>query len=83
MTSCSVGVGRLPYFFGMLVGPAGLYIRSRLAETPEFLEAEQPKEMPISELLRKHPLPPLLGIGASIISNSSSYILLYIPTYGQ
>jgi MFS transporter, MHS family, proline/betaine transporter len=74
---------RLPYFFGMLVGPAGLYIRSRLAETPEFLEAERPKEMPISELLRKHPLPLLLGIGASIISNSSFYILLYIPTYGQ
>jgi MHS family proline/betaine transporter-like MFS transporter len=74
---------RLPYFFGMLVGPAGLYIRSRLAETPEFLEAERPEEMPIRELLRKHPLPLLLGIGVSIISNSSFYILLYIPTYGQ
>ena len=74
---------RLPYIFGMLVGPAGLYIRSRLSETPEFLQAEPPKEMPISELLRKHPLPLLLGIGVSIISNSSFYILLYIPTYGQ
>ena len=74
---------RLPYFFGMLVGPAGLYIRWRLAETPEFLEAEQPESMPISELLTKHPIPVLLGIGISIISNSSFYILLYIPTYGQ
>ena len=74
---------RLPYFFGMLVGPAGLYIRSRLAETPEFLEAEQPESMPIRELLSKHPLPVLLAIGISIISNSSFYILLYIPTYGQ
>jgi MHS family proline/betaine transporter-like MFS transporter len=74
---------RLPYFFGMLVGPAGLYIRWRLSETPEFLEAEQPEAMPIRELLTKHPIPVLLGLGISIISNSSFYILLYIPTYGQ
>jgi MFS transporter, MHS family, proline/betaine transporter len=74
---------RLPYFFGMLVGPAGLYIRSRLAETPEFLEAEKAETVPIHELLSKHPLPVLLGVGISIISNSSFYILLYIPTYGQ
>jgi MFS transporter, MHS family, proline/betaine transporter len=74
---------RLPYFFGMLVGPAGLYIRWRLSETPEFLEAEQPESMPIRELLTKHPIPVLLALGISIISNSSFYILLYIPTYGQ
>ncbi|HEX3995201.1 MAG TPA: MFS transporter [Acetobacteraceae bacterium] len=74
---------RLPYIFGMLVGPAGLYIRSRLAETQEFLEAKQPEAMPIRELLQKQPLALVLGIGASIISNSSFYILLYIPTYGQ
>ncbi len=74
---------RLPYIFGMLVGPAGLYIRSRLAETPAFLEAEQPEGMRIRELLSKHPLTVVLAIGASIISNSSFYILLYIPTYGQ
>src|SRR6266513_6467546 len=29
---------RIPYVFGMLVGPAGLYIRSKLVETPDFLE---------------------------------------------
>ena len=74
---------RLPYFFGMLVGPAGLYIRWRLDETQEFIEAEQPESMPIRELLTKYPLPVLLALGASIISNSSFYILAYIPTYGQ
>jgi MHS family proline/betaine transporter-like MFS transporter len=74
---------RLPYFFGMLVGPAGLYIRSRLSETPEFLEAEPAVKMPIGELLTRHPLALVLAAGASIISNSSFYILLYIPTYGQ
>ena len=74
---------RLPYFFGMLVGPAGLYIRWKLSETQEFIEAEQPESMPIRELLTKYPLPVLLSLGAAIISNSSFYILAYIPTYGQ
>ena len=32
---------RIPYVFGLLVGPAGLYIRSRMTETPEFLAAEK------------------------------------------
>src|SRR6266566_2967435 len=73
---------RIPYVFGMLVGPAGLYIRSKLVETPEFLKAEKPETMPISDLLRRYPLEVLLALGISIISNASFYILAYIPTYG-
>ena len=72
---------RVPYVFGPLVGPVGLYIRSRMAETPEFLQAEQPPSVPIGELLRRHPMPVLLAVGASVISNASYYLLLYIPTY--
>ena len=74
---------RLPYFFGMLVGPAGLYIRWRLSETPEFLAGQKPETVPIRELLTRQPLAVVLALGASIISNSSFYILLYIPTFGQ
>jgi len=72
---------RVPYVFGLLVGPAGLYIRSRMAETPEFLDAQKPQRVPISDLLRRHPVSALLAFGAAIISNSSYYLLLYIPTY--
>jgi MHS family proline/betaine transporter-like MFS transporter len=74
---------RIPYIFGLLVGPAGLYIRSQMSETPEFLEGKKPESMPIGELLRRHPVPVLLALGISVISNSSYYLLLYIPTYGQ
>jgi MHS family proline/betaine transporter-like MFS transporter len=73
---------RIPYFFGMLIGPAGLYIRRKLVETPEFVEAELPPTIPVSDLLRRHPLPVLLSLGLAIISNSSFYILAYVPTYG-
>jgi MHS family proline/betaine transporter-like MFS transporter len=74
---------RIPYIFGMLVGPAGLYLRAKIVETPEFVKAELPPTIPISDLLRRHPLPVLLALGISIISNSSFYILAYMPTYGQ
>jgi MHS family proline/betaine transporter-like MFS transporter len=78
-----VGWGwRIPYFFGMLIGPAGLYVRAKIVETREFIEAEKPETMPIKDLLRRHPLPALLALGISIISNASFYILAYIPTYG-
>jgi MHS family proline/betaine transporter-like MFS transporter len=73
---------RIPYVFGMLIGPAGLYVRSKIVETPEFIEAEKPETTPIKDLLRRHPLPVLLALGISIISNASFYILAYIPTYG-
>jgi MHS family proline/betaine transporter-like MFS transporter len=73
---------RIPYFFGMLIGPAGLYVRSKVVDTPEFIEAEKPATIPISDLLRRHPLPVLLALGISIISNSSFYLMLYIPTFG-
>src|SRR6201997_2181982 len=73
---------RIPYFFGMLIGPAGLYVRSKVVDTPEFIEAEKPPTIPIADLLRRHPLSVLLALGISIISNSSFYLMLYIPTFG-
>jgi MHS family proline/betaine transporter-like MFS transporter len=73
---------RIPYVFGLLVGPAGLYIRSKMEETPEFLDTTRTAAVPLRELLLSQPLQVLLGIGISVISNSSYYLLLYIPTYG-
>jgi MHS family proline/betaine transporter-like MFS transporter len=73
---------RIPYVFGLLVGPAGLYIRSRVSETADFLAADKPPSVPIGDVLRRHPVSLLLALGASIVSNSSYYLLLYIPTYG-
>ena len=71
---------RIPYVFGLLIGPAGLYIRSRVVETAAFAEA-QPHSMPIGELLGRQPVQVLLALGISIVSNASYYLLLYIPTY--
>jgi MFS transporter, MHS family, proline/betaine transporter len=71
---------RVPFLFGILVGPVGLYIRRRLDETPEYVEIE-PARTPVRDMVRAHPIEALLAIGISAISNSSAYIILYIPTY--
>jgi MHS family proline/betaine transporter-like MFS transporter len=73
---------RIPFLFGILVGPVGLYIRRRLDETPEYVEIK-PTRTPVRDVLRQHPIECLLAMGAAVISNSSAYIILYIPTYAM
>jgi MFS family permease len=72
---------RVPFVFGLLIGPIGLYIRSHLEEAPEFANV-QPSPTPLRDLLGRHWWRMLLSIGAVILSTSSNYIILYMPTYG-
>jgi MFS transporter, MHS family, proline/betaine transporter len=73
---------RVPFLFGILIGPVGLYIRRRLDETPEYVEIK-PTRTPVRDVLRERPIEALLAMGAAVISNSSAYIILYIPTYAM
>jgi len=71
---------RLPYLFGLLVGPIGFYIRRHIAETPEFVAAPN-SPTPLRELLTRQYDRVLLAIGIAVISNSSNYLILYMPTF--
>ena len=71
---------RVPFFFGLLIGPIGLYIRKHVAETPEFRE-EGPAEAPLKRLFAEHWDRLLMCIGIVILSTGSNYIILYMPTY--
>ena len=70
---------RIPFLFGALVGPAGLYIRNQLedATTPPAEKAVSP----INEVLLNQKMRVLLGIGALAISTAINYLILYMPTY--
>ena len=59
---------RVPFLFGILVGPVGLYIRRRLDETPEYVEIK-PTRTPVRDVLRDHPIECLLAMGAAVFSN--------------
>src|SRR3984957_1667061 len=71
---------RVPYFFGLLIGPIGFYIRRHVDETPEFLAAK-PTRTPVRDVILDQWDRILLAIGIAIVSNSSNYLILYMPTY--
>ena len=71
---------RIPFLFGLAVGPVGIYIRRRLTETPEFLETTTTRT-PLREIFETEKMALLLGIGIIALGTSSTYFSLYIPTY--
>jgi MHS family proline/betaine transporter-like MFS transporter len=71
---------RLPFFFGLLIGPIGYYIRQHVGETPEF-ESQGPAPAPIRDLFAMHWDRLLMCMGIVVLSTSSNYIILYMPTY--
>jgi MFS transporter, MHS family, proline/betaine transporter len=71
---------RIPFLFGMLIGPIGLYIRRRMDETPEFEQAEK-LESPVRELLATQKSRLLVSIGSLVLTTTANYMLLYMPTY--
>ena len=71
---------RIPFAVGLLIGPVGYYIRSRLAETPEFLDAGAARA-PLRDLLVGQWDRLLLTIGAVVASTSSQYVIVFMPTY--
>ena len=71
---------RIPFAVGLLIGPVGYYIRSNMEETPEFLAAAPPRA-PMRDLIVMQWDRLLLVVGAVVISTSSQYMLVYMPTY--
>jgi MFS transporter, MHS family, proline/betaine transporter len=70
---------RIPFLFGALVGPAGLYIRNRLQDATS--PPAEKTVSPIREVLLYQKVRVVLGIGALAISTAINYLILYMPTY--
>jgi MHS family proline/betaine transporter-like MFS transporter len=71
---------RIPFLFGMLIGPIGLYIRRHIDETPEFERTER-SASPIREVLATQKERLLVSIGSLVLTTTANYMLLYMPTY--
>ena len=71
---------RVPFLFGLLIGPIGLYIRKHVGETPEFRE-QGPAHAPLRQMFTDQWDRLLMCMGIVILSTSSNYIILYMPTY--
>src|SRR5229473_6828452 len=70
---------RIPFLFGILVGPVGIYIRNHLEDATAPPAAKQ--DSPIREIFLRQKLRVMLGIGALAISTAVNYLIVYMPTY--
>jgi MHS family proline/betaine transporter-like MFS transporter len=71
---------RLPFFFGLLVGPVGLYIRRHVQETPEFVDIT-PVRAPVREVFSTARLRLLLAACMGAPSFGITAFFLYLPTF--
>ncbi|AYZ68172.1 MFS transporter [Burkholderia multivorans] len=71
---------RVPFLFGLAIGPVGLYIRRYVDEGVEF-RAQARSEAPVRELFAGQKTRVLLAIGVLVISTAVNYMVLYMPTY--
>jgi MHS family proline/betaine transporter-like MFS transporter len=79
---------RLPFAFGLLIAPLGLWIRHTLEESPEFrreLERQGPRRIaPLRTVLVRHPTRILRAFALSTMLTVSSYsLVIFMPTYVQ
>ncbi|WP_133650195.1 MFS transporter [Paraburkholderia flava] len=72
---------RVPFFFGLLIGPVAWYIRTKLDETPEFLAAET-TDSPLRDTFASQKLRLAIGVGIVVLGTVSTYLVLFMPTYG-
>ncbi|KQR87227.1 hypothetical protein ASG35_24250 [Burkholderia sp. Leaf177] len=73
---------RIPFLFGLLIGPVGMYIRRHVDETPEF-ERTETAASPIREVLATQKERLLVSIGSLVLTTTANYMLLYMPTYAS
>jgi len=76
---------RVPFLFGLLIGPVGFYIRARIDETPVFTDDRTRKsESPLRDALAEHPRGIASGFGVTILWTVCTYVLLfYMTTYAN
>jgi MHS family proline/betaine transporter-like MFS transporter len=74
---------RLPFLLGIVIVPAGLYIRRHVDETPAFCELDASRELsPLFQLVRRNGRELVSGLGLVVVWTVSMYFfLVYMPTY--
>jgi len=78
---------RIPFLLSVLVFAAGMYIRTHLSESAEFVATQAQKKtvhLPIVEVIRTQPKAVLLAMGLRVAENGGSYVFLaFTLAYGK
>jgi MHS family proline/betaine transporter-like MFS transporter len=73
---------RIPFIFGLLIGPAGYYVRQHLGESPEFIACGGAKA-PLQDIFSGQKERILIGTGCVVMCTIGVYTILYMPTYAM
>ena len=71
---------RLPFLFGLLIAPVGLYIRHRLREAIDF-EAMRVGRSPVGSIFRQQKLRLLTATGLIVLGTVATYTIVFMPTF--
>jgi MFS transporter, MHS family, proline/betaine transporter len=71
---------RVPFLFGLLIGPIGYYIRRQVDETLEFRSA-QTASAPLWETFSWGKTRLVVAIGTIVLVTVAAYTAVYMPTY--
>jgi MHS family proline/betaine transporter-like MFS transporter len=71
---------RLPFLFGALLGPLGLYIRRSTAESEEFSRSA-PAKQPILEIFATQKSEILISAGLIVLATITIWMSVFMPTY--
>ena len=76
---------RLPFILGFVLAPVGLYVRSRVSESPAFERTRQQQGVarnPFKDALTTQRLPVLAAFGLAAVGTVGNYTFnIYMPTY--
>lgn len=72
---------RVPFIFGLLIGPVAYYIRRNVDESPEFAKIEA-TSTPLADTFADQKERLLLAIGIVVLGTVATYLVLFMPTYG-
>jgi MHS family proline/betaine transporter-like MFS transporter len=70
---------RIPFFFGVLIGPIGLYIRSRIDDATA--PPADKNDTPVRNVFMEQKFAVLLAVGTLAVSTAVNYLIIYMPTY--
>ena len=70
---------RIPFLFGVLIGPIGLYIRNNIEDATEPPATKH--DTPVRNVFMEQKFPVLLAVGAIATATAVNYLIIYMPTY--
>jgi len=73
---------RVPFLLGLLIGPVGYLLRTRIADPPEHRRTHEPGGTPFRDVMTKHPKEAFASGALITLSTICTYtVLIYTPVY--